>query len=73
MPRSACSPSGMSAAEVLGGEGARDEDRLPKRPAQPLEPADQIDGRADGGEIEPIGGADIAPQDLAEMQGGAER
>jgi YD repeat-containing protein len=35
----------------LGGKRAGHKDRLAQRFAQPLQPADQIDGRADGGEI----------------------
>jgi SAM-dependent methyltransferase len=45
----------------LGGERARHENRLAERPAQPFQPADQIDGGADRREIQAIGGADIAP------------
>ena len=56
----------------LGGKRAGHKDRLAQRFAQPLQPADQIDGGADGGEIQAIRRADIAPEDLAKMQGGAE-
>src|SRR6266478_2853539 len=56
----------------LGGECARDKDGLVERPAEPFQPADQIDGGADRREIQPIGSTDIAPEYLAEVQGGAE-
>jgi hypothetical protein len=55
----------------LGGKRARRKDRLPKRTAQPFQPAYQIDGGADRREIQAIGGANITPQHLAEVQGGA--
>ena len=71
MPRNACVPSDIRSSG-LGGECARDKDDLVERPAQPLQPADQIDGGTDRGEIQAIGGADIAPQHLAEVQGDAE-
>ena len=57
----------------LSRERTRHQHRLAERPAQPLEPADQIDGGADRREIQAVGSADIAPQHLAEMQRGAER
>src|SRR5215470_19118185 len=57
----------------LGGKRAGHEDRLAQRFAQPLQPADQVDGGADGGEIQAIRRADIAPENLAKMQSGAER
>jgi TetR/AcrR family transcriptional repressor of nem operon len=56
----------------LGGDGTRDQHRPAERPAQPLQPADQIDRRADGGEVQPVGRPNIAPQYLAEMQRRAE-
>src|SRR6476661_8809224 len=56
----------------LGGECARDKDGLVERLAQPLEPANQIDGGTDRREIEPVSSTDIAPEHLAEVQGGAE-
>ncbi len=56
----------------LGGKRAGHKDCLAQRFAQPLQPADQIDGGADGGEIETIRRADIAPENLAKMQSGAE-
>src|SRR5262249_1315238 len=37
-----------------------------------LHPCGEIDGRADAGEVEPAGAADIAEQDLADMQRDAE-
>src|SRR6516162_7583235 len=51
----------------LGSDRTRDQHGVAERPAQSLEPADEVDRGADGGEIEPVGGADIAPQDFAEM------
>ena len=49
----------------FGGHRARDQHRPAERPAQPLQPAD-------GGEIQSVDRADIAPQHLAEMQRRAE-
>ena len=72
MPRSACVPSGISGAPVSAATRARNQDRPVERPAQSLQPADQVDGRTDRGEIQPVGRADIAPQDLADMHGRAE-
>ena len=57
----------------LGRERARHQHRPAERPAQSFEPAHEIDGGTDRGEVEPIGGADIAPEHLAEMQRRAER
>ena len=56
----------------LGGKRAGHKDRLAQRFTQPLQPADQIDGGADGGEIKAIRRADIAPENLAKMQSDAE-
>ena len=56
----------------FGGERARDQDGLAERPAEPFEPADQINGGTDRREIQPVGGTDIAPEYLAEVQGDAE-
>ena len=72
IPRSSWVPSGTSGIAGFGGEDARDQDGLVERPAQPFQPADQIDGGADRREIQPIGSTDIAPEHLAEMQRGAE-
>src|SRR5271169_1596731 len=52
MPRSICVPSGITGARASAAYGARDQDCAAERPAQSLEPADQIDGRADRGEIQ---------------------
>ena len=71
IPRSACVPSGISDT-VVSAAKCRRQDRPVERPAQPFQPADQIDGGADRGEVEPVGRADIAPEHLAEMQRGAE-
>src|SRR5262249_37635519 len=57
----------------FGSDRARDQDDTFEGPAQPFQPADEVDGRADRGEIEPVGGADIAPQYFAEMKRDAER
>jgi len=56
----------------LGGKRAGHKDRLAQRFAQPLQPADQIDGGANGSEIQAIRRADIASENLAKMQSGAE-
>ena len=56
----------------LGGKRAGHKDRLAQWFARPLQAADQIDGGADSGEIQAIRGADIAPENVAKMQGGAE-
>jgi len=56
----------------LGRHCPRHEHAAAQRLAQTFEPADQIDGGADGGEVEPVGGADIAPQHLAQMKRHAE-
>jgi hypothetical protein len=56
----------------LGGKRTGHKDRLAERFAQPLQPANQIDGGADGSEIQAIRCADIAPENLAKMQSGAE-
>ena len=55
-----------------GGGCARDQDRTAEGSAQPLQPAHQVDGGADGSEVQPVGRTDIAPQYLAEMQRRAE-
>src|SRR5712664_1395572 len=54
-------------AAAGAGEIARDEKRTIEPLGQRLEPAREIDGGADGGEIEPVDGADIAEDDLADM------
>ena len=51
----------------FGGDGAGDQHRAAKRAAEPVQAAHKIHGGADGGEVEPVGGADIAPQHWAEM------
>jgi hypothetical protein len=56
----------------LGSNRARDQHRTAEWPAQPLQPTDEIDRRADRGEVQPINRADISPQYLAEMQRRAE-
>ena len=73
MPRSTCSPSGTQRCGGLGGDGARDQHRPAERPAQTLQPADQVDRGADGSEIQAVDRADVAPQHLTEMQRHAER
>ena len=57
----------------LGSDRTRDQHGVAEWSAQSLEPADEVDRGADGGEIKPVRGADIAPQDFAEMQRRAER
>lgn len=44
----------------LRRDGARDQHVVAHGLAQSFEPADQIDGGADRGEVQPVGGADIA-------------
>ena len=56
----------------LGSNRAGDQHLPPERPAQPLQPTDEVDCGADRGEIQPIGRTDVAPQYLAEMQRRAE-
>ena len=56
----------------LGRDRDRDQHRPAERPAQPLHPAKQVDRGADRGEVQPVGRADMAPQDLAQMQRRAE-
>src|SRR5262249_58052119 len=51
----------------LSGKRGGYEDRLAQRFAQPLQPADQIDGGADGGATQPIPPASLAPQNFAQM------
>ena len=72
MPRSAWAPSGISGAPVSAAKAPETSTALPSGRQRPFEAADQIDGGADRGEVEPVGRADIAPQDLAEMQRDAE-
>ena len=62
-----------SAASRYAPPARRQQRRTAERLAQALQPAHQIDRGADGGEVEPVGGADVAPEDFAEMQRGAER
>ena len=52
----------------LSGNCAGDQHTAAERAAQTFESADQIDCRADRGEVQPAGSADIAPQHFAEMQ-----
>ena len=73
MPRSLCSPSGISGCCRFLSEGPGEQHRATERPAQAFQPADQVDGGADGGEIQPVGGADVAPQHFADMQRRAKR
>src|SRR6476620_6279973 len=42
----------------LGRERAGDQDGPAERPAQPFQPADQVDGGADRGEVQPVGRTD---------------
>ena len=46
-----------------------DDDRLVQRLGHGLDPADEIDGRADHGEIKPVGGADVAIDRRADVKG----
>src|ERR1700684_2494376 len=52
----------------FGGESAGYKDGPVEGTTETLKPTDKIDGRADGGEVQPVGSADIAPQHCAEMQ-----
>jgi hypothetical protein len=67
MPRSTCSPSGTSGVMVSAATAPEISTRLAERPAQPLQPADQVDREAGGGEVQPVGRPDIAPQYLAQL------
>ena len=68
-------PAKLVAAERLQRPaiGAReivtDDDRLVERLGDSFDPADEIDGRADHGEIKPVGGADIAVDCRADVKG----
>ena len=71
MPRKACVPSAISGAVASAAKAP--EIRTARRAAGiGPRPADQIDGGADCREIQPVGGADSAPQHLAKMQRDAE-
>ena len=51
-----------------GGEGRRQQHVALDRAAHGGDAADLVDGRADDGEVEPVGAADIAVEHLADMQ-----
>src|SRR6516162_8758727 len=53
-------------------ELARSQDPAPQRAGQLFDARGAIDSRTDAGEIEPIAAADIAVEDIADMQGEAE-
>ncbi len=59
MPRSSCVPSGMQRRSAFRGGWVTRTARSSGR-HNPSSPADQIDGRADRGEVEPVGLAQIA-------------
>src|SRR5580704_11155135 len=59
----------LQRAAVGAREIVADDDRLVQRFGYRLDPADEIDGRADHGEIEPVGGADIAVDGRADVKG----
>ena len=50
------------------GERGRAQHRAPELLGEALEPADQVDRRAEHGEVEPVGAADVAIDDLADVQ-----
>src|SRR6266436_8437044 len=54
------------------GEGARHQDRPQQPLGQALDPRGEVHGRADNGEVEAVGGANIAENDLAKMQADAD-
>src|SRR5918996_5101086 len=60
--------------QPVGGVGGRAGERLRDQqvaivlPAQGLDPARLVDGRADDGEVEPIDAADIAVEHVTEME-----
>src|SRR6478672_1169240 len=59
------------AQEILrqvGGEFRRSDDRLAELRRDLLQPRREIDRRPDAGEIEPVAAADIAIQQLADVQ-----
>ena len=73
MPRKGCSPSGVRERCCrLGGDRAGEEDATPERATQAFEPADQVDGGADRGEVQPVGGTHIAPQHFTKVEREAE-
>src|SRR5438552_12522942 len=53
------------------GEGAGKQHRTPEPLGQVLDPRSKVDRRPDHGEVEPAGRADIAVDDLTEMQADA--
>src|SRR5579862_6776267 len=54
---------------IGAGEIVADDDRLVQRLGDRFDPADEIDGGTDHGEIQPVGGADIAVDRRADMKG----
>ena len=68
MPRSTCSPSDTSSVAVSAATAPETGTSWPSGRHSPSNRADQVDLEADGGEVQPVGGADIAPQYLAQMQ-----
>src|SRR5262249_40652933 len=62
----AAEPAEVAAQRGAGAdEGVGDEEVAAEFLAQRLETAGLVDGGADGGEVEPVGGADVAVGDLA--------
>ena len=70
-PRSEKVPKGSSAASTSPAKVAGDEQVAPQLRVQGLDPGGEVDGRPDGGEVEPVAGADIAVADFAQVQGHA--
>ena len=71
-PRSTCSPSGRHGPGHRGGEGRGGEERRAELLCQILHPHHHIDRRPDQRELQALGHADIAVDDLAEMERDAE-
>jgi hypothetical protein len=72
MPRSTCSSSGTSSMAVLAVTAPEISTDRPSGRHSPSSRLTRSTAGADGGEVQPVGRADIAPQDLAQMQRRAE-
>jgi len=72
MPRNACSPKGTIAVVVSAAKTPEASTLRPRGRHSPSSRLTRFTAGADRGEVEPVGGADIAPQHLAQMQRRAE-
>ena len=66
-------PKLASGAVEGRGEVGRAQERPVELLREPLEPAHEVDRRPQHGEVEAVGAADVAVNDLADVQGGDER